>query len=255
MICHQKIIRDKQAEIEHKESLFGAYWENIDLSRSNAIIRKVSHTTAKEIILKYEWLGTMPSVFTCGYGLFFGWSFAAVECFTEAKLGSLYSFNKEPAICLCRGACVHWAPKWSASFLISNSIKLLDKKYHYVLAYSDTDANEIGTVYQACNWYCVGEVSNKFWQRPDGKRFDRSYHRNLVRGRDENGKEKVFGDDHVRMKEKMLKEGWKIVTGGKRYKYAFPLGSGRDFRSRKKYLESISIPYPKREVKQCQENS
>src|SRR3954463_9330197 len=56
---------------------------------------------------------------------------------------------------LARGACVHWAPPHTNSKLVSGSLRALraaDPMARIVIAYADTDAGEIGTIYQACNW-------------------------------------------------------------------------------------------------------
>jgi hypothetical protein len=66
--------------------------------------------------------------------------------------------HRNLAICLARGACVHWAHPHAASFLISRGCKLAELKFGWKIfyAYSDPTAGEIGTVYQACNWLYLG---------------------------------------------------------------------------------------------------
>ena len=60
-----------------------------------------------------------------------------------------------------RGACVSWSPKNLASAFIMSSIKDMAQTTQYRLftAYSDPMAKELGTIYQACNFYYLGQTS------------------------------------------------------------------------------------------------
>jgi len=244
--AHQRLIREKRERENLDADLFGRWWEDLDISRENADVREVDYKTAESVILDYEWLGTMPSGMKIAIGLYFDGAIAAVECFTDSKAGSMYSFNNEPAICLARGACVHWAPKWAASYLIPRAVKMIDAEaYHYVIAYSDTDAGEIGTVYQACNWICTGAVKNVFWGSPDGRRYDQRHHRDLAKERVD-GKMKVVDQKHLQVKEQLLADGWQYKEGGTRFRYVFALGTGREAKARRKRLAKFARPYPKR---------
>ena len=195
----------------------------------------------------------MPACYRLGVGLFFGEHLAGVECFTDTKAGGKHTLNKLPAVCLARGACVSWAPSWASSFLIRRSLAYLDPLYHFVVCYSDTEAGEIGTVYQAANFVCLGKVDNSYWLSPDGRHYDRCQHRNLARKfnrtyRDGKRIVKVNPDDAARVKRELEGKGWKLIShGATRYKYAEALGTGRAYRGRRKYLESMAVEYPKRE--------
>jgi len=60
-----------------------------------------------------------------------------------------------------RGACISWSPKNLASNFLMWCINYMAKNTQYRLftAYSDPTAKEIGTIYQACNWYYLGQNS------------------------------------------------------------------------------------------------
>jgi len=62
---------------------------------------------------------------------------------------------------ISRGACISWSPKNLASALIMWSITWMVKNTNYRLftAYSDPEAKELGTIYQACNFYYLGKNS------------------------------------------------------------------------------------------------
>lgn len=62
---------------------------------------------------------------------------------------------------ISRGACISWSPKNLASALIMFSIRWMVKntEFRYFAAYSDTEARELGTIYQACNFVYLGQTS------------------------------------------------------------------------------------------------
>lgn len=67
---------------------------------------------------------------------------------------------------ISRGACVSQSPKNLASKLISFAMNQMVKNTQYRLftAYSDTEAKELGTIYQACNFYYLGKKSGASYQ-------------------------------------------------------------------------------------------
>lgn len=236
MKCHQRVIREKLIESVPP----------IELIKANAQVKLITRAEAEAVILKYEWLGTMPAATALAVGLYFGDYLAGVECFTCSKAGGTYSLGKRPAICLARGACVSWSPVWAGSFLVRKALAFVDAdKFDFVVAYSDTEAGEIGTVYQAAGWLCTGSTTNSYWLDPSGKRFDRCVHRN--RAREYKDGKLLPVTKHLEIKEELIRQGWRLIrNGATRYRYAEALGTGRIYRERRRYLESIAVPFPKR---------
>lgn len=154
MKAHQRLIREQEAARDQSRAV-------IPLDR--CVVKPVSKAWAKKIILRYEWLGTMANSPLACYGL----------CGPDGEaLGAVVFGNGmgsrarmvcgeewfERSTVLERGACVHYAHEHAGSFLISRAVKLVarDHGIRVVLAYSDQDAGEIGTLYQACNWLYLG---------------------------------------------------------------------------------------------------
>jgi hypothetical protein len=166
-VAHQKIIRDQRRDTDADVDLFGAWWDKIDVSPSLASIQEVTHKTAKSIIEKYEWLGTYANAPLNAFGIYWEDCCAGVVVYGAVSPPSVArSIHKHPLkICqLARGACVHWAHPHAASMLISGSLRAMRSKgYEIVVAYSDPEAGEIGTVYQATNWLYCGMTE----KRPD----------------------------------------------------------------------------------------
>ncbi len=164
---------------------------------STASVREIDRETAKAFILKYEWLQKMGT--SCRYfGLFFGEELAAVECFGHPGSTEILNLcgeeHADKIFWLARGANAHWAPPRSAaSYLINAACKEFGKpwklngkdmppKFVFV-ATADTDAGEVGTVYQASNWVYIGKsTSDRMFLKPgQAKEFAQSY-RSLVKG-------------------------------------------------------------------------
>ena len=79
--------------------------------------------------------------------------------------------NKFKEKLISRGACISWAPKNLGSWLIMNSIKHMVKhtEFRVFSAYSDPEAKELGTIYQACNFIYLGQKSGTAAQYFDSK--------------------------------------------------------------------------------------
>ena len=164
MKAHQRKIREQIAEQDSDFfPLFGKYWESLDINIKKTIVKPIDYKTAEKIILKYEWLGTMPTYSTHYFGIYFDGVCGGVVIFgislprsvLESICGKEYL---EKVRVLSRGACVHWTPIGSASKLIGESIKILKQEgYKIIIAYSDVRAGEIGTIYQACNFLYTGK--------------------------------------------------------------------------------------------------
>jgi hypothetical protein len=172
---------------------------------------------------------------------------------------------------ISRGACVSWSPKNLASALISFSIKWMVKNTPYRLftAYSDTEAKELGTIYQASNFYYMGKKSGSGYQfkTPAGRwvsdRYfrSRSVYKKIAKELSiewdstwQNGDVVHFDlmpEDvatQIKTKSKQLQESCEKRKIEPKHKYAFVLGINKmeTKRLRKIYEERNKIlPYPK----------
>ena len=238
--------------IEEEHNLFGNWWKNIDTTKKNAIVKEITRQTALPVIEKYEWLGTLPVNYKKFAGIYFNTALAGVVCFVDVKFGGKFTLFNYPAICLGRGACVHWCPDYGGSFLIQKSIKLLFGKEEpkYLVAFTDSKAGEIGTIYQACGWVYLGSKKTKEWIDSNGKRYDiNTPSVRAVSGfaRKNNKDLKATKEQRQKQIEKMLNEGYKLAEGPIRGKYATVIGSkNKIYRQMLKKILKKSKPYPKR---------
>jgi hypothetical protein len=259
--AHQRLIREHHALepdplVEEKTALAA--------SVKNARVREIDRKTAETIILKYEWLGNMGTT-DYAFGLYFGKHLAGAVCFgrtagtktAESICGKEYSHLVKT---LNRGACVHWAHPHSASFLIARACKLMTKKgFHIFVAYSDPEAGEVGTVYQACGWNHYGTVAGgstgfRWSGKPiakdpiwgtfkDGKIHDaRNIHHSIRRG---------FRIECSRSEKRlrMIQEGFEFLRLPPRRRYVGFYGNEETVATLRAALKWTTFPYPKRDLR------
>lgn len=135
----------------------------------------------KEFIERHEWLGKMPIWVTDRFtarlkssNLLAGVVVMATPNTFSNLLGS-EGKNLEKLI--ARGACISWSPKNLASWLIMQSIKWMVKNtdFRYFTAYSDPEAKELGTIYQACNFIYLGQKFGSGYQYLDPQNRERGW--------------------------------------------------------------------------------
>lgn len=244
-VCWQKLKRD-----QHNDEGLPPV-ENLDIS--NATVRSVSRAFAEQIILKYEWLGTMSTT-RWHYGIFYDSYCAGVTCvgLGASMAGTShhmqFGIKKNELLTLARGACVHWAPTGSNSKLVAWTCKLLGKGNYgkLIWATSDTDAGEIGTIYQACGWVYIGETNRGKEAEivsPEGRAFNNrmisswAKQRNITYGK---------------MRERLLGGGWSFQESNPKHRYVKILD--KYDKTLAKQIELMRQPYPKR-PKQATSNS
>lgn len=117
----------------------------------------------KKFIERHEWLGKMPTRPTHRFIATYKGHLAGVVVMATPNAFSnlLGPNNKHLEKLISRGSCISWSPKNLASSLIMYAIRYMVKntEFRFFTAYSDTDARELGTIYQACNFIYLGQSS------------------------------------------------------------------------------------------------
>lgn len=244
--AHQRKIREQLISTD-VGGLFG-YPQNVDIK--DALLREIDYQTAKRIIEQYEWLGTMGTT-QHHYGIYFDGVCGGVVCFGYFQAmgtqggGHPYAtyvgeqFAKQ-GVQLTRGACAWWVHEHSGSKLISYGLNQMSKLgYKYAIAFSDADAGEIGTLYQATNWHYLG--------------FGRTLHYDLYKTNGQLYKNdrdfyKEFGFVGKQKMEEFIKDKPHLVIRERRPKgrYIKLLGNKLENKLMMRTLESKIQPYPKR---------
>lgn len=242
----QRLVREKvAANYEGTE-----WWGGASLSLQKAVVRTTPRSVAEKIILEYEWLGTLPTFAVRFYGIFFdGWACGGVVCFADSYINihapTSLGLERTELATLVRGACTHWTPVGTASRLISIALRFerdLGKKA--VLAYTDAEAGEIGTIYQACNFICLRHVvcgATELVHPRTGKIYNSRVTESLRR---KAGKLSSMNNPEV---VRWLKErGWTEQKPAPKLRYLYILARGRERSKIREQISPFVIPYPKR---------
>ncbi len=237
-MAYQKQLRDRHSDEGMPPGL-----DEDDLILKRARVKPVGKAMAERIILKYEWLGTMAPT-SYHYGIFFGMYCAGVVCVAGPngvagnRTHEMFGIDRRQLRVLARGACVHWAPAGTNSKLISWAMRLMEKEGNgkICLAYSDLDAGEIGTVYQAANWTYIGPGSaTQQWVAPNGAVYDAKHPANL-RARK--------GGTRQYWVRRLIEEGWTQQKSNPKHRYVKVIDtSDKELMT---LVQSMAMPYPKR---------
>lgn len=131
--------------------------------RFENIIDKSERDNLKKFIERHEWLGNLSQYTTHWFGCYYNDKLAGVILFNMPNAFSkiLGDNTKELERLISRGACISWSPKNLASSFMMWCIKWMvdNTQYRLFTAYSDPTAKELGTIYQACNFFYMGQNS------------------------------------------------------------------------------------------------
>jgi hypothetical protein len=237
-ISHQRKIRNEQAKLDSSPL---AEWHDVDRSIENGIVREITYNEAKPIIERYEWLGTMPAIVFHCFGIFFdnvcgGVAVFGVEYTENLGVWDKYGYTGK-IICLARWACVHWAHEHTGSKLIRVSMRMLPERFKVITCTVDATAGEIGTIYQACGFDFVGQMS-KGGNRAsiitaDGKHLSNRQAYQL------------YGTRSIK---KLRDMGHTVVSVPRKARYFGFAGTKKEQREHRKAIEHLIKPYPKRSL-------
>lgn len=230
---------------------------------------------ATNFIKRYEWLGTIGSYPTHWFGAYYNGILGGVIIMGMPNAFSkmLGENTKDIERLIARGASASWCPMNLGSNFLMWCIKWMVKntKYRLFTCYSDPQAKEKGSIYQALNFYYLGRKSgttvrcinpyNKekivtdraFRARSFYKRYAKDLHIEWQKNWNNNQKilwENIPDDIEKRLRDyskKMYEESEKIEFPSK-HKYAFVLGKDkRETKAlRKLFIENNkTYPYPK----------
>lgn len=267
--------------LEEDKEIFG--WTDEDIKNINLdefefsfIVTKEEKKEATEFIKRYEWLGTVGSYpthwFAARYkGILGGVIIMGMPNSFSKLLGEK---TKDIERLIARGASASWTPMNLGSKFLMWCIKWMTKNTQYRLftCYSDLQAKENGSIYQALNFYFLGAGSgtnvrcvnpynpNKIMtdRAFRSKSFYKRYAKDLGIEWQKNwsNKQRMLWEnisDYIEKElreysKKMFAESEKIYFPSK-YKYAFILGKDKreTKQLRNEFLNKNKIyEYPKR---------
>lgn len=214
------------------------------------ITDKKERQNLKKFIERHEWLGNLSQFTTHWFGCYYNDILAGVILFNMPNAFSKMLGENTPKLerLISRGACISWSPKNLASSFMMWSIKHMVKTTDYRLftAYSDPTAKELGTIYQACNFYYLGQsagtttryinpysgkiVSDRFFRvRSAYKKYAKDL--GIAWGKDWNNDQKMLWENIPDDIERLLRERSKFMQKNaekiimpSKHKYAMVLG-------------------------------
>ena len=161
-IRQQNLIKDLQEAELTQEEYNNLRIEDFEFSYVDKT-NKEQCDEIKQFIERHEWLGKLPIWLTHRFTARLKKNDALAGVIIMATPNSFSNIlgeeNKNKEKLISRGACISWAPKNLASWLITKSIKYMVKntEFRAFSAYSDPEAKELGTIYQACNFIYLGQ--------------------------------------------------------------------------------------------------
>ena len=133
----------------------------------------------KEFIERHEWLGKLPNRPTHRFIAEYKGKLAGVIIMATPNSFShlLGRENKDLEKLISRGACISWSPKNLGSALVMFSVRWMveNTDFRYFTAYSDTEAKELGTIYQSCNFIYLGKKSGGRFEFFDPEHPDKGW--------------------------------------------------------------------------------
>lgn len=250
-LAHQYLRRVKK-ELEEQHD---PYWENFDLNLKNTVVKPIDLSLAKKIVEEYEYLGCLAAINQYQYGIFFRNQLTGeLNCGGVVVFGQEYAENQgvwdkygytNKIILLNRGVCLHWTPKNTNSKLIMEAIKMLPAKYKVITCTIDPDAGEIGTIYQACNFYYVGAM-RKNKSRVNVIINGKKYGSRSIRQKYGTMSKKTLPD--IVKKELGNNVNIEFVTVYAKHRYFYFRGNKIEKKKNLQAIKNIIKPYPKRNV-------
>jgi len=214
--------------------MFDTYLE-LEARMEGYTVHTIERKDAKPWIMKKHYAKRMPAV-QHSFGLFNNYILEGVICYgpTCRSLNQGYgAFGEKKDVSsfeLLR-LCIDSENKNAASFLVSNSIKLLPKPA-FIVSYADGNMGHLGYVYQATNWlYCGITATERVYI---DERTGKTVHPRTVVS--------LFGS----RKAESLPEYIRTETEGNgKHRYIYFTGSKKQKKEMLKALRYPVLPYPK----------
>jgi hypothetical protein len=166
--CWQYDIRQNRLNEDLKES--GITEEEMNVIRTSdfefEFVDKEEKDKCNEIVKfieKHEWLGKMPNRPTHRFTARYKGHLGGVVILTTPNAFSKIVGDDTPKLekLIARGACISWSPKNLGSWIVMKTINWMvqNTEFRVFTAYSDPEAKELGSIYQACSFKYLGQAS------------------------------------------------------------------------------------------------
>lgn len=235
--CHQRIRREELAALDPQPTV-----STLD----GCVVWPVEPALITDFIIVNEWLQSMPAMPRAAFALFTpDGRIMGANVFGHGNGTAARNVCGEEharlAVCLERGACAHWAHPHAGSFLTAAACREAARLFGWRIfyAYSDVEAGEQGTIYQACNWHYLGQAPGRepkyrmIYTDPSGKDVST---RTLRR---------AHGAGLDALWPSLAAQGWTRRRHPEKHKYVHFQGDRRERHALLKALKYPVLPYPK----------
>jgi hypothetical protein len=235
-VAHQQRVRLQEAALDPRPQM---------ASLEGCTVAAVPFAEAKALIVRYEWLRSMPTGTRACYGLRTpNGELAGAVVFALGPAPESADLcgpeHRDRTICLARGACVHWAHQHAASFLVTRACRLAHTEFGWKVfyAYSDPVADERGVIYRACNWLYLGTGVGRSKNRGRLRFFNRR--EGCWRS------ERVLRKRKLALAELRSHPEWIAEWTPDKGRFVWFEGARREKRELRQALKYAPQPYPKR---------
>jgi len=275
-VCWQYNIRVNNLEDDLKRCFLTK--EEVSQLRTSDFTFKLLDTErqrkeAVEFIKRHEWLGTISQYTTHWFGAYYKDILSGVILMNQPNAFSKILGEDTPNLerLVSRGACISWSPKNLASNFLMWCVKYMvnNTQYRLFTAYSDPSAKELGTIYQACNWYYLGQTfgaSRRYYSPYSDKlvsdrafrciSFYKRYAKELgiIWEKNWQNNQTMLWDnipddveEQLRLMSKTKQEQTEYIIPPMKHKYAYVLGRNKkETKKLKKQMKLVkTYPYPK----------
>ena len=208
----------------------------------NLIVKKIQNKETYPFLLNIHYAKRIPSI-SYSYGLFDKDELIGVCTFgtpaSSPMRKGLLGKEYESLVIELNRLCLLYNRKNEASFLVSNSIKLLPKP-KAIVSFSDISQKHLGIVYQATNFiYCGLSAKRTDWQIKGKEHLHGITIADEFRGVENRGKaiREKYGDD------------FKLVPRSRKHRYVYFHGNKYQKKEMLLNLKYKILEYPKENLK------
>lgn len=203
--------------------------------RPELLVAPCSYQAAKYAVEKWHYSQSMPAGKMLKLGVWESKDYTGVIVFSlgaNKHIGRTYGLIQTEVCELTRVALkTHFRP---VSEMLARAISILkvnNPGLRLIVSYADANQDHIGAIYQATNWFYVGEIESDLGQMINGE----IVHKRTVYAR--------YGRQDMDFLRKIDPKAH-YVQGKPKHKYLYPLD-----RAMRKQIAPLAQPYPKKDTR------
>ena len=192
----------------------------------------ISYNDTKPFILDIHYAKRMPSVIQYSFGLFYKNELVGVVCYgspaSQALCKGVAGIENKPLVKELSRLVLKNNIKNEASFLVGNSLKMLDKPL-IIVSYADTSQHHTGYIYQATNFIYTGLSDKRTeWRQKNSNKHNKTVQEQYSLKERKDNPDKFYVRDRPR-----------------KHRYLYIIANKKDKKNLLKKLKYPIFDYPK----------